>query len=324
MKAALLCPCLLVGALCLGASPPLKLVDAIPLPGVKGRFDHFACDASGQHIFVAALGNGTLEIIDAAAAKHLHSITGLSKPTGVAYLAASNRLFVADGADNSLRAYDAGNFTLLQRLGSMDDADNVRCDPVANRIYVGYGDGALGLTDSKAARVDASIRLPAHPESFQLERDGKRIFVNVPDAKQIVVIDRDLRATVARWPMEKFRANFPMALDERGHRLFVGCRQPPRLVVLDTATGEPVANVEISGDTDDLFYDERRNRVYLSCGEGFLDVIQCRDDRFERLAREPTRAGARTCFYSPELDRLFLAVPQRDGHDAELRIYQPD
>jgi hypothetical protein len=152
-----------------------------------------------------------------------------------------------------------------------------------------------------------------------------RIFVNVPDAKQIAIIDRGQRAVTARWPMEEFRANFPMALDESSHRLFVGCRQPPRLVVFNTETGTPVADLEISSDTDDLFFDTRRNRLYLSCGEGFLDVIQRREgDRYERIVREPTRGGARTCSFSAELDRLFLAVPQHNGHDAELRIYQPE
>jgi hypothetical protein len=149
--------------------------------------------------------------------------------------------------------------------------------------------------------------------------------VNVPDAKQIAVIDREQRAVIARWPMEKFRANFPMALDETGRRLFIGCRQPPRLVVFNTGSGTPAADLEISGDTDDLFFDARRNRLYVSCGEGFLDVIQRHDgDRYERITREPTRAGARTCFYSAELDRLFLAAPQRADRVAELRIYQPE
>ena len=320
---------LLLGALAVGGhaqeSTMLKLAQTVPLPGVNGRFDHFAVDVKGRRLFVAALGNNTLEVLDLGAAKRVTSLTGVHKPTGVLFLAEANQIGVANGDDGSFKRFDAAAYAWLNDLRSLDDADNVRFDTTAKRIYVGYGDGALGVTDSTAAKLIASIKLPAHPESFQLERTGNRIFVNLPDAKQIAVVEREQRAVVARWPMEEFQANFPMALDETGHRLFVGCRKPPRLVVFNTEGGAPVADLEISGDTDDLFFDAKRNRLYVSCGEGFLDVVQRRDsDRYARSARLPTREGARTCFFSPELDRLYLAVPQRDGRDAEIRIYQPE
>jgi hypothetical protein len=302
-----------------------NLVQTIPLPGVKGRFDHFAIDAKGQRLFVAALGNNTLEVLDVANFKRLHTIPELRKPTGLVYLPDPGRLYVANGDDGTFRSYDSKTYAPVASLGSLDDADNVRFDSAAKLIYVGYGDGGLGITDPASGRLIAGIKLPAHPESFQLERQGKRIFVNLPDAKRILVIDREQRRVLAHWPMEKFEANFPMALDEPSHRLFVGCRKPARLVIFDTEKGAPVADLEISGDTDDLFYDAKRSRLYVACGEGFLDTIQRRDaDRFERIARQLTRAGARTCFYSAELDRLYLAVPQRDGRDAEIRVYQPE
>jgi DNA-binding beta-propeller fold protein YncE len=306
-------------------SLPLKVIHTIPLPGVKGRFDHFACDTAGQHLFVAALGNDTLEVLDVANFKRLRTITGLRKPTGLLYLADPSRIYVANGDDGTFRAYETKTFALASSLGSLADADNVRFDSAAKLIYVGYGDGALGITDPMAGKVIASVKLPGHPESFQLERSGKRIFVNLPDAKMVAVVDREKRAVVARWPMDKFQANFPMALDETTHRLFVGCRKPPRLVVFDTETGTSVSDLEISGDTDDLFFDSKRSRIYISCGAGFLDVIQRREsDRYERVARQPTRAGARTCFYSADLDRLYLAVPQQGGQNAGIRVYQPD
>jgi len=126
------------------------------------------------------------------------------------------------------------------------------------------------------------VKLAKHPESFQLEQNGSRIFVNVPDAKQVAVVDREKRAVIATWPMEKFQANFPMALDESNHRLFIGCRKPARLVVLDTDTGKPVTDLAISGDIDDLFYDLIRTQLYLSCGEGFIDVIRQRSpDKYD-------------------------------------------
>ena len=303
---------------------PLLLKHTIPLPGVSGRFDHFACDAPGPRLVVAALGNDTAEVLDLAKSSHLKSLPGLSKPTGVLILAESKRIFVANGNEGTLRAFDAVNYEPVARIGELDDADNVRFDAAAKLIYVGFGDGALGVVDPVAGRLLHRIPLAAHPESFQLEIHGPRIFVNVPDAKQIAVVDRVQKIVIAKWSMEKWRGNFSMALDETKHRLFIGCRRPARLVVLDTEKGTVVSDLEISRDTDDVFYDAKRQRLYVSCGEGFLDVIQCPDnDRYERFAHIATRDGARTCFFSPELDLLFLAAPKGSGHEAEIRIYQP-
>ncbi len=305
-------------------SVTLKLTQTIPLPGVTGRFDHFAVDAKGHRLFVAALGNNTLEVLDVAAGQRLKSITGLHKPTGVLYLASSNQIAVANGEDGTFKLFDGASYDLLKSLSGLDDADNVRFDAKAGTIYVGHGSGALAVLDAATMNLTGSIKLPAHPESFQLETQGPRIFVNVPDAKQIVVIDRREHSVVATWPMKEFQANFPMALDEANHRLFVGCRKPARLVIFDTRTAKPVTDMVTSGDTDDLFYDAVRQRLYLSCGEGFIDVVAQRHaDRYEQIERVPTTSGARTSFYAPALDRLWLAVPQRGRQSAEIRTYQP-
>ncbi len=305
-------------------SQPLRLTHTIPLPGVSGRFDHFACDAAGLRLVVAALGNDTAEVLDLAKFKHQKSLPGLSKPTGVLVLTETKQVFVANGSEGTLRAFDAVSYEPTARIGELDDADNARFDAAAKLVYVGFGNGALGVVDPATGKLLHRIPLAAHPEAFQLEANGPRIFVNVPDANQIAVVDRVKKTVVAKWPLEKWRANFPMALDEERHRLFVGCRHPARLVVFDTDKGVSVSDLEISGDTDDVFYDAKRQRLYVSCGVGFLDVIQCRDgDHYERVARIATRDGARTCFFSPELDLLFLAAPKRSGHEAEIRIYQP-
>jgi len=321
----LLLLCSVVTGLDAQESTALKLTKTIPLPGVKGRFDHFAIDTKGQRLFVAALGNNTLEVLDVAAGKRLKSITGLRKPTGVLHLPEARRIGVANGDDGSFKLFDDVSYELANNLRALDDADNVRRDAKTKLIYAGYGDGALAILDSTGQKNIGDIKLPAHPESFQLEADGPRIFVNAPDAQQIAVIDRKKKSVVATWPMKNFKANFPMALDETNHRLLIGCRQPARLVVLDTANGQPVTDLAISGDTDDLFYDAKRKRIYISCGEGFVEVISQRDaDHYERSERLSTRSGARTSFFSTQLDALFLAVPQRNGQDAEIRIYQPE
>ena len=299
---------------------PLALLSSISLPGVKGRFDHAALDAATNRLFFAALGNDTLEVVDVGSGKRLHTITGLSKPTGVAFLPDAKLLVVANGGDGTCRFFDGASYVEKGRATGLDDADNVRFDPRGNRIYLGYGEGALGVIDPATMKVTASIPLPEHPESFQLEQVGPRIFVNVPDARQVAVIDRQQLAVIATWSLDRWRANFPMSLDEEHGRVFIGCRNPARLVELDAASGRIVGDCEIDGDTDDLFFDPKRGRIYVSCGEGFLDTITVEDKgKPTRLARQATLPGARTCFFTPALDRLFLAVPTK----AEVRCYRP-
>ena len=320
----ILCVAACVIALMSNAAPkkPLALSHTIPLPGIKGRFDHFAIDANGQRLFVAALGNNTLEILDIENAKRLHSITSLHKPTGVLYLASANQIGVANGDDGTFRIYDGQDYKLVATMKALDDADNVRFDAKANRVYVGYGDGALAAIDPTTWKTLTAIKLSAHPESFQLEAQGDKIFVNLPDSKQIAVVDRKKQTVAAKWALERFQANYPMSLDESNHRLLVGCRKPGQLVVFDTDAGKPVAHVALSGDTDDLFYDPKSKSIYISCGEGFIDVVAQRDpDNYERIDRIATQAGARTSFFSNERRQFYLAVPQGGVNPAELRIY---
>src|SRR6266498_3855856 len=216
-------------------SPALKLARTISLPGVKGRFDHFAVDVTRHRLFVAALGNNTLEVLDIAAGKAIKSIKELHKPTGVTYYSASNEIGVANGDDGTFKVFDGAAYSLVRKLDSLDDADNVRVDSKTKLTYIGYGAGALAIVEAASRKPIGSIKLPAHPESFQLEKLGNRIFVNVPDAQLVAVIDREKKAVTATWPMTQFKANFPMALDEANHRLFVACRQPARLVVFNTS-----------------------------------------------------------------------------------------
>jgi hypothetical protein len=247
----------------------------------------------------------------------------MSKPQGVLFLAERNELLVANGEGGNLKVLDATEFKPKHILPEMPDADNVRLDPHSGAAWVGYGDGALAQIPPGSDKPAATIKLPGHPESFQFEKNGNCIFINVPDSKEIVVAEAGTQKVLSHWPMKKFEANFPMALDEPNHRLCVGCRKPARLVVIDTETGKPVADLAISGDTDDLFYDAKRKRIYISCGEGFIDVVaQGSPNNYQRTAHVPTASGARTCFFSPDLDRLCLAVPDRGNQRAEIRVFK--
>jgi hypothetical protein len=155
-----------------------------------------------------------------------------------------------------------------------------------------------------------------------LEKGSSRIFVNVPPTREILVVDRAQRSITAHIPLGSLASNYPMDLDERGHRLFVGVRQPARLLVFDTSTMHQIAAVPCAGDTDDLFYDAGRDRVYVIGGEGFVDVFDASPSaKYAQLARIATRNGARTGLWSSELDRLFVASPVRNGRPAEIGVF---
>src|SRR5579871_2259447 len=215
---------------------PLKLEKAIPLPGVQGRIDHLAIDLRSQRLFVAALGNNSIEVIDFKESRRLKAIPGLAEPQGVLYIPEKNRLFVANAGDGTVRIFDATTYRQVRSVGFGDDADNLRLDPLTNRVYVGYGSGALGVLDSEGNRL-ADIKLDAHPESFRLESTGVRIFVNLPDSRKISVVDRTKASAVASWSTGAAQSNFPMTLDEANGRIFVVCRKPAVLQVLDMKTG---------------------------------------------------------------------------------------
>src|SRR5512133_3965478 len=233
--------------------PPLGIEHTIPLVGVKGRFDHLALDLKTRRLFVAASENNTLEVVDLAAGKPLQSIKGMSKPTGVLFLPQTNRVLVSNGDDATIQILDASTFKHVKTLYSLLDPDNLRCDPQSGQVWVGYTDGALGMIDKDLTTLDRSFKMPGHPESFQFEKTGARVFVNVPRAKGVAVLDRSKRKVVETWSLGDYEQNYPMALDESNARLFVGCRKPAGLVVLDTGNGKLVASVPIARDADDLF-----------------------------------------------------------------------
>jgi DNA-binding beta-propeller fold protein YncE len=304
---------------------PLKLKQTIPLLGVEGRIDHLAFDPAGHRLFVCALGNNTVEVIDLRKGERIHSITGLGSPQGVGYVPEFDRVFVANDKGGLCRIYDGKSFQTVGELNLEDDADNVRYDETSKRIYVGFGNGGIAVVNASDGKQLGSIKLSAHPEAFQLEKKGNRIFVNVPNSRQIEVIDRDKGKVVARWDTDLSFANFPMALDEANHRLFVGCRLPSKLIVLDTESGDVVAKVDISGDPDDVFYDAKRHRIYAICGAGEIDVIQQTDPNTYKISTKvDTAKGARTGLLVPEQDMLFVAVPHRGSQQAEIRAYHTE
>ena len=304
-------------------SAPFQLKQTIALPGVEGRIDHFALDLTGDRLFVCALGNNTVEVLDLRKGERIHSITGIGAPQGIAYIPEPDRLFVANDKNGICKIYDGKSFQPVGELNFEDDADNVRYDSATKKIYVGFGSGGIAVVNAPDGKQIGSIKLSAHPEAFELEKSGNRIFVNVPNARQVAVIDREKGGVIATWKTDLAFGNFPMGLDEANHRLFVGCRIPSQLVVLNTDSGDVVAKIGISGDSDEVLYDKKRHCIYAICGAGKIDIIQQTDaNTYKALAKVDTSDGARTGFFMPERDALFVAVPHRGSQQAEIRCYQ--
>jgi len=302
---------------------PLAFVRAVELPHVEGRIDHLAFDAASQRLYVAALGNNSVEVLDAGAGTHLKSLPGFREPQGIAVIPDIKSVAVANGEGDGVQLIGAEDYRTGSTIRLGDDADNVRYDAAAKRVYVGFGSGALAAIDPAAAKVLAQAKLAGHPESFQLERGGSRAFVNVPTAQHVAVVDRGSMKVTATWPVTSAGANYPMALDEANHRLFIGCRRPAKVLVFDMTTGKQSASFDTVGDTDDLFYDVARKRVYVTGGEGFIDVVQDQGaNGFARVAHIPTAAGARTSLFVADQGRLYLAVPHRGSPKAEIRVFE--
>jgi WD40 repeat protein len=307
-------------------TPPLVLTGDVPLEGVKGRFDHFA--TGNGRIFVSGLGNNTVEVIGIFEGTRVHEITGVPGPQGVAFSPEANKLFVAS-EKGRLYIYDGDSYKLITTLEFEGGADNLRYDAATKRVYVACGDdektAAIAAVDAMTnKRLDEVYKLGAEPESFQLEKSGPNIYVNLPEPKQIAVVNRGTKE-IKRWPITVGQ-NFPMALDEADHRLFVASREPATLSVFDTNTGRMVASLPGVQDSDDLYYSAERKRIFMPGGEGFIYVYQQSDaDHYSLLAKVPTVLGGRTAGYfgrqGKGFDRFYLAVPASSTASAEVRIY---
>ena len=301
---------------------PLQFEAKILLGDVRGRIDHLAIDLKRQRLFIAELGNDSVGVVDLTNRSLLRTIAGQNEPQGVGYEPSTDTLYVANARDGSLRLYEANEHKSIGRIELGSDADNVRVDAAAKRVIVGYGDGGLAVFDAPTRAKVRSAPLKAHPESFQIEPDTGRIFVNLPDAHAVAVVDGKSGDTLATWPMDK-GGNFAMAIDRDRSRLLVAFRSPPELAVFSMADGKSIAKAETCGDIDDLFVDAKRSRVYMSCGAGSVDVFEATGASYRHLARIPTAAGARTSLFVPELDRLFVAVRAGSAGPAAVWVFKP-
>ena len=314
---------------------PLHLVQTIPMPNVKGRIDHLDVDIKGQRLFVAGLENGSLEVVDLQAGKWLKSIPGFKKTQGVAYIRSLNKVFVASGDDGMLRVFRGDTLDLLDAIKLDLGPNRVVFDPHAALLYVGYGGkdagkdyGEVGVIDAKTDKHIADIKVEAHPSELLLDQSGKTLFVFVSAASKVQVVDTTKREVVSTWPVSSQR-NGDGAFDEKTHRLFIGTRTPPQMVVMDSQTGKEVASLPTVDGMDGVYFDAAHKRVYVSGGRdqgvGYVFAYQQKDaDHYETIAKIPTRPGAGTSFWSPELHRYYVAAPANDNEPAAILVFEPE
>jgi DNA-binding beta-propeller fold protein YncE len=311
--------------------PSLRLIDSMPLPNVGERFDHMSIDANDQLVFIVDRGNNSVDVADLTTEGVSHIIKDLNEPQGVYYVPQTHQLYVSNGGDGTVEIFNVrNNYDLVKTLSfsqTAADADNIRYDQSSGLLYVGYGEenqSGIGIINTTSDTVVGSIPLNGHPESFQVEQNGTEIFINVPTANAIEVADKVTRTVIASWRLPtNVNDNFPMALDERDNRLFVGFWSPPTLFVYNTQTGTPIANLSMPQDADDLYYDSASHVIVASCGQGVLYAIgQMNTDVYQPLVSLPTGPLARTSLFYPLQEEIFVAVPQHDGLSAQLLTFK--
>ena len=300
----------------------LHLSSSIALPNVSGRIDHFDFDTKNQILFLAELGNNSVEAIDLKNKKVLKRINNLSNPQGVLFIPETNTLVISNAGNAECGFYNAQTFQKISSFNLSSDADNIRYNPATRLIYIGYGSGGIAVVDASTFKVTNDIKLSGHPESFQIDKSANKIYVNVPDNHQIEVIDLTTNAVTGIWKILAAKSNYPMSLDEENHRLFIGCRSPAKLLTIDTKTGKTISTYNIDSDVDDVFYNSKNKQIYLSCGGGYVNVFnQNAADNYTYEGKIISNTGARTSFLISENQQLIVASPSAIGRKASLLIY---
>jgi WD40 repeat protein len=293
------------------------------MPGVEARIDHLSVDIKGQRLFVAALGNNTVEVLDLNTGRVVHTISDLSEPQSALFVPGFNKLFVTNGGTGVCQIFDGSSFAEIGHVELSGDADNIRYDSKLSSVIVGYGDGGLSFINANTGKTVSDIKMSGHPESFQFEPSGSKIFVNIPSANQIAVVDRKQQKVISTWFMTSALANFPMALDESQHRLFVGFRAPAKLIVFDTETGKSIAGFDSAGVADDIFYDAVHNLIFVLGGEGYIEIFSQQDaDHYQYVTRISTAQGARTGLWVSDWNRMYVALPHKGNQQAEIQVYE--
>ena len=317
-------PCLIS---CNGQKPfgveHLSLEKIVELPDVQGRIDHMAINLRDNIVYVAALGNNTVEVVDLNKGSVVHSIKGLDEPQGICYIPVANEIAIANGGNGQCVFYNASSYATIATISLGGDADNIRYDERSNMLYVGYGNGGIAVIDATTHKKASEVKLSAHPESFQLDQKRKVLFVNLPDDNSIAIINLQNLKVASTWETNGLRANFPMTLDTSSGSVIVGFRHPATLVSYDAVTGKEQSRTDLINDVDDVFFDEVKQEVFASGGGGAITIFKKESDHsFKKIANISTRSGARTSLFVPSLGRLILAERSSGSKLAALAVYK--
>jgi DNA-binding beta-propeller fold protein YncE len=301
----------------------LHLDKTIPLRDVKGRIDHMDVNLKDHVVYLAALGNNTMEAVDLYNGKIIHSIKGLDEPQGIGYIPQKREIFVANGGNGECYFYNAQSFEKVATIHVGSDADDVRYDSAESKIYVGYGTGGIAIIDANTHKQSGDIKLMVHPESFQIDKKLNLLFVNLPDANMVAAIDLKELKIIKQWVRHSPSANFPMALDTIRHHVFIGYRHPAKLIVLDGITGKEIGENEMPGDADDLYYDDKTAEVFVSGGDGHISIfLEQAKNVYKTIAKISTNSGARTSLLVSQLNLYVVASRAIAGKTASLLVYK--
>ena len=312
----------------------LQLVQTISLPGVKGRLDHMDVDVQGQRLFVAGLENGTFEVVDLRSGKRVRSLPGFKKPQGALFIPDFNKLFLASGDDGMVRVFRGDTFQALDSVQLELGPNRIVYDPSSKLVYVGYGGkdagksyGEVGVIDARSDKHVGDIRVTAHPSELLLNKSGTKLYVFISIANQLQLVDTGKREVIATWQVTSQRPG-DAAYDESTARLFIGTRSPAEMIVMESGSGKELIHLPTAEEQDGVYFDAVRKRVYVSGGRelprGFVYIYQQKGaDRYEVIGKISTRGGAGTSFWSPELDRYYVAAPANADQDAAVLVYAP-
>jgi DNA-binding beta-propeller fold protein YncE len=311
---------------------PLKLVAAIPLPGLHdGDFDHFAPDVDGHRLFLTGEENEKVLVLDTSTNQLIHTIEDVKAPHAILFRKDLKKLFIVAGDASAVQVYDSDSYKLLEEIKVSIDADSIAYDPATHYLYVVNGGreahtpySLISVIDTDKSKKLRDIKIDNnHVEAIVPEKSGPRMFCNVTGKNAVAVINRKTFAPLATWPLSPGdKLNVAMAFDEADHRLFVATRNPGKLIVLNSDSGKAVTSLPAVGMVDDMSYDVKYKRIYLA-GDGALDVFQQKDpDHYALLAKVPGAFRAKTGILVPELNRYYLAIPHHENKDAEVRVYE--
>jgi DNA-binding beta-propeller fold protein YncE len=304
------------------AVPPLALLKTIELPGVSGRIDHMDIDPKARRLFVGALENDSLEVVDLEKGMVIKSVKGLGGPQGVAFVPETNAIYVSARGTGDLLVFDAASLQETKRFSFGSEADNLHYLPQKHQVILGYGSGGIAIIDPLASRLVGTVDLDGHPEGIAGQEAGPLVFANVPTSRALYVLDGGAMKVIKTISPEGILSNFPLALDAAGRRGAYFTYVPRQVALFDTATFQTIAKRDSPGDVNDLFFNPAGDRLFLISGDGRVEVWSVDGDgTMSPIAFARTALGARTGLYSPALGQVFAAAPAREGKPARIFVF---